>query len=59
MTVESTAISMSFEVDKEVVGAIKQRTEGESRKPETNTKLLNSGSRSQFLDQPDRLSWTR
>ena len=29
ITIKSTAISMYFEVDKEDVGAIKQKTEGE------------------------------
>ena len=32
ITIKSTAISMYFEVDKEDVGAIKQKTEGECEK---------------------------
>ena len=56
ITIKSTAISMYFEVDKEDVGAIKQKTEGQSNlSTQQYLPLISSMHRQRVLDQLDRL----
>ena len=61
ITIKSTAISMYFEVDKDDVGAIKQKTEGERIPSLFTTATFNFtfDFRQRVLDQPDRFPRTR
>ena len=60
ITIKSTAISMYFELEKEDVGAIKQKTDGALViHPAFFVSHLTHLPRQRILDQFDRLSWSR
>ena len=60
ITIKSTAISMYFEMDKEDVEVIKQKTDGMCRHRYADCLSLDSGSiRKRVLDQLDRLARAR
>jgi translation elongation factor EF-G len=58
ITIKSTAISMYFEVDKEEVAEIKQKTEGAFILKSSRARLTDYIDRQRVLDQLDRLSGT-
>lgn len=60
ITIKSTAISMYFEVDKEDLSAIKQKTEGAClRYSRKCARSSNCPRRQRVPDQPDRFTRTR